>query len=474
MPLDRAPPARPAARTLLDAVRLSKLLAFVLRHRPDALGIKLEAEGWVEIDELVRRLNQSRRLDAPIDRPALERFVAEGGGSRFEIVGSRVRARGGHTAPGIAPQRPVPAPPPDFLFFGSSRDRIGRTLNDHGLHAEPGRWLRLHESERAARRAASGTEKAKARVVVVEAQRASRNGVVFFRGAEAGVFLVTHVPRRYLLSERPGFERQVSAGVVLVRRSGIEVEIALIRTKPRGETASDVEPMPEDSSVDVTISHDPEQPSPLFRPKATHLPGLDENVLPPPRPAPRAESHASSSADDLDPRAGDRRAGEDRRREDRGPPDGIERRQSTRRRRRRRGGWGPEGRVELPKGKLEPGETAHQAAVRELREETGLLTPVDLVSELPRVRYAFRTPEGRSVFKIVHYFLLLSRDPSPSFVPQGKEGIVAVEWTPLRHALESIAFGNLRPVLEAARDALAADLPPRSPPPADEDDLFPD
>jgi 8-oxo-dGTP pyrophosphatase MutT (NUDIX family) len=128
--------------------------------------------------------------------------------------------------------------------------------------------------------------------------------------------------------------------------------------------------------------------------------------------------------------------------------------------------------MELPKGKLEPGEAPLAAAVRELREETGLLTPVDLVRELPRVRYAFRTPEGKSVFKVVHYFLFMSRDPAPVFVPQGKEGIVAVEWTPLRHALGSIAFGNLRPVLEAARDALESGAPTTTA--SADEELFPE
>jgi len=35
------------------AIGLSKFLALVLRHRPDAAGVTLDAEGWVSVDDLV-------------------------------------------------------------------------------------------------------------------------------------------------------------------------------------------------------------------------------------------------------------------------------------------------------------------------------------------------------------------------------------------------------------------------------------
>jgi putative RNA 2'-phosphotransferase len=441
----------------LDVVRLSKLLAFVLRHRPDAIGVELDGEGWADVTLLLERLNGSGRLPAPLDRAGLERVLAADGAFRFVIEGSRVRARAGHTANGVHLTRLQPADPPDFVFFGTPRERLSQQLSARGLEAEPGRMLRLFESERSARRAALGGRRGKARVLVIEGQRAQRAGVVFFQG-EAGVFLTRAVPRRFLLSERPGFERQVSAGVVLVRKKDGEDEIALIRTKPRAD-AEEEEAVPTGSSEEAI---DPV----LEAPPAVVAPAVTEaTVAVPTTIAPTEAERLEEERLEEERRAAERRTGEDRRVVDRGPPEGVERRAGSRRRRRRRGGWGASGRMELPKGKLEEGETAYDAAVRELREETGLATPVDLVRELPRVRYAFRTPEGKSVYKVVHYFLLLSRDPEPVFVPQGKEGIVAVEWTSLRHALETIAFGNLRPVLEAARDALlpGAIAPPLEP-----------
>lgn len=429
---------------------MSKLLAFVLRHRPDAIGIELDSDGWTDATILVEKLNVSRRLDRPIDRADLEKVLTEDNGARFTLEGGRVRARGGHTAPQVVLARAEPVEAPDFLFFGVLREKLGRALTGRGLDAEPGRMLRLHLSERAARRSALGGNRGRgrARIFVIEGARAQRGGVVFLRG-EPGVLLANGVPRRYLLSERPGFERQVSAGAVLVRKSPAgpgagppesstaDYDIALIRTRPRADAE-------DEESTEVVAEQ-------------VTAPSDEAPVVPiPPEEEPRERS--------------DRRQGEDRRKVNLGPPAGMEeRRAGPRRRRRRRGGWGAQGRMELPKGKLEKSEQPREAAIRELREETGLATEVSLVRELPRVRYAFRTPEGKSVYKVVHYFLFLSSDANPVFVPQGKEGIVAVEWTSLRHAIETIAFGNLKPVLEAARDAL---LRPRTEPESPDDDEY--
>ncbi|HEY2353390.1 MAG TPA: NUDIX domain-containing protein [Gaiellaceae bacterium] len=62
----------------------------------------------------------------------------------------------------------------------------------------------------------------------------------------------------------------------------------------------------------------------------------------------------------------------------------------------------------LPKGKIDDGESAAEAALREVREETGVVG--HLVEKLGDVRYTYTATwepvKGERIFKIVSFFLL--------------------------------------------------------------------
>ena len=93
----------------------------------------------------------------------------------------------------------------------------------------------------------------------------------------------------------------------------------------------------------------------------------------------------------------------------------------------------------FPKGKLDPGESHHQAALREVEEETGLRCRTG--DELPEARYADR--KGRP--KRVRYWSMEPIDGE--FVPNDE--VDEVRWMSLDEAVELLSYAHDRAVLAA-------------------------
>ncbi|SFS86418.1 NUDIX hydrolase [Paenibacillus sp. BC26] len=62
------------------------------------------------------------------------------------------------------------------------------------------------------------------------------------------------------------------------------------------------------------------------------------------------------------------------------------------------------GKISLPKGKMEPGETIEQTALREIVEETGMEGVI--VSPIDQIKYKYNHESKGLVDKEVHYYLV--------------------------------------------------------------------
>jgi 8-oxo-dGTP pyrophosphatase MutT (NUDIX family) len=114
---------------------------------------------------------------------------------------------------------------------------------------------------------------------------------------------------------------------------------------------------------------------------------------------------------------------------------------------------GEANRWQLPKGIVEPDEAKEAAALREVREETGV--DADLIAPIDTIEYWYfgrRGGKGVRFHKFVHFYLLKHRTSgSPE---DDREAIKEVRWFDLEEAETMLAFGNERAVLAAARKVL--------------------
>jgi len=109
----------------------------------------------------------------------------------------------------------------------------------------------------------------------------------------------------------------------------------------------------------------------------------------------------------------------------------------------------------LPKGLVDPGEKPQATAIREVREETGIVA--EAVTKLADNKYVYVRSwgDGARVFKIVSFYLM--RYVSGEIDDLAADMRIEVKralWVPLADAAKQLAYSNERKVLRQAQDYL--------------------
>ena len=104
---------------------------------------------------------------------------------------------------------------------------------------------------------------------------------------------------------------------------------------------------------------------------------------------------------------------------------------------------------DLPKGKIDTGEGKKLAALREVREETGLQR-LSIIKKLTKTWHTYQLENNTPVLKVTHWYLMMSNDDAAP-VPQLEEDIEIAKWMEPEQAEDicKTTYANVREVIQS-------------------------
>jgi putative RNA 2'-phosphotransferase len=212
---------------------LSKLLAYILRHRPDEFGLVLDEDGFISLKELQQAIAEEEGWTY-VRRSHIMEVAYTSNRERFEVQDEKIRATYGHSLPHRIHYEPVS--PPKILYHGTRRRAYPHILQQ-GLNPMGRQYVHLATSSELAMRIGRRRDP-QPLLVEIHAQRAFEEGIPFYQ-ANLLIYLADYIPPSYITGppiskvmpekkrpekkppekrEEPPFERELPGSVLLNMR----------------------------------------------------------------------------------------------------------------------------------------------------------------------------------------------------------------------------------------------------------------
>ena len=174
----------------MSANEISRFIAFILRHKPEAIGISLDEHGWANVKELIEGISKQYSFD----REMLEEIVATDNKQRYSFNEDHtlIRANQGHSISVDVELKKVS--PPEILYHGSA-EKYEESIAVQGLI--PKSRLYVHLSKDYDTAVNVGKRHGKPVIYKVLSAKMEQDGYEFFL-SENGVWLTKSVPVKYL------------------------------------------------------------------------------------------------------------------------------------------------------------------------------------------------------------------------------------------------------------------------------------
>lgn len=168
----------------------SKYLCLILRHKPETIGITLDAHGWANVKDLIKGVNKTHKLDMEI----LEEIVSTDEKQRYSFNEDKtmIRANQGHSV--NVDVELEEAEPPEYLYHGTATkymDSIWKT----GLVSKSRLYVHLSADTETATKV--GERHGKPIVFSVRSKCMYLRGHKFYK-SQNGVWLTKEVPVEFI------------------------------------------------------------------------------------------------------------------------------------------------------------------------------------------------------------------------------------------------------------------------------------
>lgn len=177
----------------MNDIELGKFISLILRHKPETIGIKIDTNGWVNVNDLI---NGIKRKGFKIDFQILSNLVENNDKQRFTFNEdkTKIRANQGHSL--HVELNLEELTPPVILYHGTSKRFLDKILQE-GLTKQGRNHVHLSVDEKTALEV--GKRYGIPVLLKIDSKRMSEDGIRFFK-SKNNVWLTEYVSTRYFIN----------------------------------------------------------------------------------------------------------------------------------------------------------------------------------------------------------------------------------------------------------------------------------
>ncbi|MDX6180765.1 RNA 2'-phosphotransferase [Flavobacterium sp. Fl-77] len=173
------------------AKNISKFLSLVLRHSPQTIGLKLDENGWADVEELIAKCSRNGNV---LNKELLDYVVENNDKKRFAFNEdkTKIRASQGHSVTVELNLRIVE--PLDYLYHGTVQASID-AIKEKGLQKMSRQHVHLSKDRETAIKV--GSRRGVPQILTIKSGEMFRDGFTFYL-SENNVWLTDEVPVKYI------------------------------------------------------------------------------------------------------------------------------------------------------------------------------------------------------------------------------------------------------------------------------------